>query len=88
MRVRRSSSHKNQVCLNRVTRRGKFRFGPDPGGDKERWPVLTVTVAIAASVPSRVSEAGDTEQVALRGAPLQPNVTLALNPKDGVTVKV
>lgn len=86
-RVKRSSSHKNHVGLTRVTRRGKFTFGPDPG-TKERWPVVTVTVAVAGLVPSGVTEAGDTEQVAFRGAPAQPSVTLALNPKDGVTVKV
>jgi hypothetical protein len=54
----------------------------------ERTAVVTVTVAVAGFVPSGVTEAGDTEQVASRGAPLQPSVTLALNPKDGVTVKV
>jgi len=78
----------NHGSLSRVTRRGKFRFGPDPGGAKERWPVLIVTVAVAGFIPSRMTEAGDTEQLAFRGAPPQPSVTLVLNPKDGVTVKV
>jgi len=86
--VRKSSSHKNHVGLTRVTRRGKFRFGPDPGGAKERWPVVTVTVAVAGFVPFGVTEAGDTEQVAFRGAPAQPSITLALNPKDGATLRV
>ena len=87
-RVRRSSSHKNHVGLNRVTRRGKFGFGPDRGGSKERTAVVTVTVAVTGFVPSGVTADGDTEQVAPRGVLPQPSVTLALNPKDGVTVKV
>jgi hypothetical protein len=76
------------VGLTRVTRRGKFRFGPDRGGGMERTAVATVTVAVTGFVPSGVTAGGDTEQVAACGAPLQPRVTLALNPKEGVTVKV
>ena len=87
-RVKRSSSHKNHVGLTRVTRRGKFRFGPDRGGSMERTVVVTVKVAVTGFVPSGVTASGDIEQLAPRGAPLQPRVTLALNPKDGVTVKV
>ena len=87
-RVRRSSNHKNHVGLTCVTRRGKFSFGPDRGGVMERTVVVTVAVAEMGFVPSGVTVAGDTEQVAFRGAPLQPRVTLALNPKSGVTVRV
>jgi hypothetical protein len=87
-RVRRSSNHKNHVGLTRVRRRGKFRFGPDRGGGMERTAVVTVTLAVMGFVPSGVTVDGDAEQVAPRGAPPQPSVTLALNPKDGVTVKV
>jgi hypothetical protein len=54
----------------------------------ERTAVVTVTVAVMGFVPSGVTAGGDTEQVAARGAPAQPRVTLALNPKEGVTVKV
>ena len=87
-RVKRSSSHKNHEGTARVTRRGRFKFGPDLGGSMERTAVVTVTVAVTEFEPLGVTADGDTEQVAFRGAPLQPSATLASNPKDGVTVRV
>jgi hypothetical protein len=65
-----------------------FRFGPDRGGGMERTVVVTVAVDATGFVPSGVTADGDTEQLASGGAPLQLRVTLALNPKVGVTVMV
>lgn len=54
----------------------------------ERTVVVTVTVAVTGFIPSGVTADGDTEQVASAGAPLQLRLTLALYPKNGVTVIV
>jgi hypothetical protein len=78
----------NQVGLKCVIRRGRFIFGPERGGARVRAVVATVTVAVMGLVPSGVTLDGEIEQVAFRGAPPQPKLTLALNPKDGVTVIV
>jgi len=87
-RANRNKNHMNHVGLKCVTRRGRFVFGPDRGGARVRAVVATVTVAEMGFVPSGVTLEGEIEQVAFRGAPTQPRLTLALNPKDGVTVIV
>ena len=83
-----NSSHMNQVILNCVITRGRFILGPDRGGARVRAVVATVTVAETGLVPSGVTLDGEIEHVAFRGAPLQVRLTLALNPKVGVTVIV
>jgi hypothetical protein len=49
----------------------------ETGGIKDvRAVVVIVTVAVAACVPSSVTELGDTVQVAAVGAPVQLQVTV------------
>jgi hypothetical protein len=48
--------------------------------------VATVTFTFCELVPSRVTEAGETEQVAFDGAPEQASATVSLNPLIGVTL--
>ena len=83
-----NSSPMNQLNLNCVRRRGRFIFGPDRGGARVRAVVATVTVAEMGLVPSGVTLDGEIEQVACGTEPLQVRLTLALNPKVGVTVIV
>jgi hypothetical protein len=66
-----------------------------PGGTSRRWGlaseravVVTVTVALAAFVPSGATEVGEMEQVAADGAPVQLNDTCQLKPPTGVTLSV
>jgi hypothetical protein len=54
----------------------------------ERAVVVTVTVALAALVPSGVTEAGETEHVAADGTPVQLRDTCWLKPPTGVTLSV
>jgi hypothetical protein len=54
----------------------------------ERAVVVTVTVGLAALVPSRVTEGGEMEHVAADGAPLQLRDTCWLKPPAGVTLSV
>ena len=53
-------------------------------GKKERAVVESVTVAIAGSLPFRVTCEGEIEQVLAAGAPPQLSVTVPLNPPTGV----
>ncbi len=53
-------------------------------GVVERAVVVTVNVAVTASVPFGVTEAGEIVQVAALGAPEQVSATLCLNPPAGV----
>src|SRR5579864_2001374 len=55
------------------------------GVKKERAVVVSVTLAVAGSLPSRVTCDGEIEQLLAAGAPLQLNVTVPLNPPTGVT---
>ena len=87
-KVSSNSNHMNHVGLKCVIRRGRFKFGPDRGGAIVRAVVRTVIAAVMGFVPSGVTVDGEIKQVAFRGTPLQPSVTLALNPKVGVTVIV
>ncbi len=48
--------------------------------------VVTVTVALAGFVPSRVTELGLTVHVACDGAPVQVKLTGKLKPPAGVTL--
>ena len=50
--------------------------------------MLIVSVALAGSVPSRVIELGEMEQVDCFGAPVHVKVTVWLNPPLGVKVSV
>src|SRR3984893_18042379 len=54
-------------------------------GKKERAVVVSVTVAIAGLLPSRVTSEGEIEQVLAAGTPPQLSVTIPLNPATGVT---
>jgi len=47
--------------------------------------VVTATLTVAAFVPSRVTDWGETEQVDSEGAPVQVRVTLWLKPLAGET---
>jgi hypothetical protein len=58
------------------------------GPASERTVVVTVTVGLAVSTPSRVTEAGATEQVAAAGAPEQLRDTSWLKPPIGATLSV
>jgi hypothetical protein len=46
----------------------------------ERAVVVTLTVAVAAVVPVKVTEAGETVQLAVAGAPLQVKATVPVKP--------
>jgi hypothetical protein len=61
-------------------RRGKSSRGADPLAI-----VVSVTVAVAACVPSSVTDEGEIEHVAAVGAPAQLHVTVWLNPPCGAT---
>ena len=87
-KVKRNKNHMNHLSLNCVRRRGRFRFGPDRGGARVRAVVVTVTVAEIGLVPLGVTLDGEIEQVAFGIDPVQLRLTLALNPKEGVTVMV
>ena len=50
--------------------------------------VVTVTVAETSFVPSSVTEAEDTLQLAPKGAPLQPSDTCPVNPVKDEKVSV
>lgn len=50
--------------------------------------VVTVTVAVTALGPLGVTEAGETEQFALVGAPVQLSATVPVNPPVGLTLTV
>jgi len=58
------------------------------GPASERAVVVTVTVGLATSVPSRVTEDGEMEHVAADGAPVQLRPTCWLKPPTGVTLSV
>ena len=62
---------------------GDLTFGA--GGAIERTCVVTVTLLDAGSVPSGVTDFGETEQVEFVGTPLQLRTTVSLNPAEGVT---
>ena len=47
---------------------------------------MKVTVAVEVFAPSTVTDEGETEQLAIGGAPLQPKETAWLNPPAGLTV--
>jgi hypothetical protein len=53
----------------------------------ERAVVVTITVALATFVPSKVTDDGETEQVAADSAPLQFSDTCWLKPPTGVTLR-
>src|SRR5439155_3826390 len=63
-------------------------FGLGPGGAIDRTAVPTVTWLVTGLVPSGVTEPGETEQLDCAGKPLQLNLTVSLNPPEGVTVSV
>jgi hypothetical protein len=62
--------------------------GQSRGGDIARAVVVKVTVAVAACVPSSVTEPGETVQVAAAGAPLQLQVTVCVDAFAGVAETV
>ena len=64
---------------------GKDRTGGEP---MRAAVVVTVTVAETSFVPSSVTEAEDTWQLAPKGAPLQPSDTCPVNPVKDEKVSV
>ena len=55
-------------------------------GATERAVVVTMIVAVTGFDPSSATDDGETEQVAIAGAPLQLNATVWLNPAIGFRV--
>jgi len=67
---------------------GGANRGKNSGGDVVRAVVVSVTVAVAAFVPSSVTVDGETVHVAAAGAPVQLHVTVCLEPCWGVAETV
>ena len=90
-RANRNKNHMNHIGLKCVTRRGRFRFGPERGGARVRAVVATVTVAVTGPAALGVTLDGEIEQVAFRGncgTPIQLRVTGVSSPKTDVTATV
>jgi hypothetical protein len=80
------TSHSNRIHHSCIENRpeGGPAFGL--GGAKDGAVVVTLTFTFCEFIPSRVTELGETVQVALAGAPQQARLTVCLNPGAGVTV--
>jgi hypothetical protein len=70
----RSNEH-NAASTSRESTGGAIR-GTNNGGENERAVVVSVTVAVAAFCPSRVTDDGETVHIAATGAPVQLQVTV------------
>jgi len=64
------------------------RVGRSRGTTLDGAVVVTFTVAVAAFVPSGVTDVGEKVQVARDGAPVQLSETAWLKPPAGVTLSV
>ena len=84
-RRHRTATHKNQMSLAGESGTGSW-------GIKNPVVVRAVVVMVTAELefvePSKVTEEGETVQVAAVGAPVQVHVTLLLNPPLGESVTV
>ena len=78
---------KHAASNNHLDEGGAAR-GQSRGGDIARAVVVKVTVAVAACVPSSMTEPGETVQVAAAGAPLQLQVTVCVDAFAGVAETV
>ena len=70
----RSKTH-STIKTSRGNIGGAIR-GKASGGENERAVVVSVTVAVAAFFPSRVTDDGETVHIAAVGAPVQVQVTV------------
>jgi hypothetical protein len=79
---------KHAANINHLYDEGGAARGQSSGGDIARAVVVKVTVAVAACVPSSVTDEGETLHTAAAGAPVQLQITVCVDPFTGAAETV